>query len=139
MFNNAASVDSTDKVIPMHEKVLHFSIKMILCVILCAKCLVVIELLFAKILVETVKIILLSEDGIELFGYVVVLVTDSLGAQLEHNVRVCLAVQVHGVQVVSLDHVHSHEHMDGVVVGQPLEEAVLRVQTHDRVVFYVLR
>lgn len=62
----------------------------------------------------------LAKDGVELLGDVVLLVRDSLGSQLEDEVGVGLAVDVHGVQVVGLDHVHSHEDVQGVVGGQTL-------------------
>ena len=58
---------------------------------------------------------LLSKDGIELLGHVAVLVRDPLGPQIEDEVGVGLPVNVHGVEVVGLDHVHADQHVEGVV------------------------
>ena len=62
----------------------------------------------------------LAEDGVELLRHVVLLVGDALRAELEDEVGVGLAVDVHGMEVVGLDDVHSHEDVQGVVGGKTL-------------------
>ena len=62
----------------------------------------------------------LAEDGVELLGDVVLLVGDALGAELEDEVGVGLAVDVHRVEVVGLDDVDPHEDVQGVVGGEAL-------------------
>ena len=66
----------------------------------------------------------LSKHRVELLGDVVLLVRDSLWPELEDEVGVGLAVDVHGVQVVSLDHVHAHHHVQRVVGGETLKSEI---------------
>jgi hypothetical protein len=79
-----------------------------------------------------------SKNWVELLGNVVLLITDSFPSELQNNIWICLAVQVHRVQICAFDYVDAHQHVDGVAGWQTLEESVLRVKTHDGVVVHVL-
>lgn len=68
----------------------------------------------------TVSLDSLAKDRVQLLGDIVFLVRHLFTPQLDHNVRVRLAIQVHGVQVVCADHVHTHQHMYGVIGWQAL-------------------
>lgn len=66
----------------------------------------------------------LSKDGIELLGDVVLFVADPFGAQLKHEVRIRLAVDIHRVKIVCLYHVNPDEHVQGIIGGQALNHTV---------------
>lgn len=88
--------------------------------------------------------------------HVVVLVRDSLRTELEDEVGVGLAVDVHGVEVVGFDDVHANQDVQRIVGRKTLklrwansdmcknscpkylEEAELRIESHDRVIIEVL-
>ena len=73
---------------------------------------------------------LLSKDGIELLGHVAVLVRDPLRAQVEHEVGIGLAVDVHGVEVVGLDHVDADQNVQGVIGRETLKKnLILRLKS----------
>ena len=63
---------------------------------------------------------LLSEGRVELLGNVVLLVGDALGTEHEDQVGVGLAVDVHRMQVLGLDHIHANLYMQGVIRWQAL-------------------
>lgn len=81
----------------------------------------------------------LSEHRIQLFRYVIFFVADSFRPQLQHYVRIGLAVDVHRMEVVGFHDVHPDQHVDGIVRGQALKEPVLRVEPHYGVVVDVFR
>ena len=64
----------------------------------------------------------LSKHGIQLLRDIVLLVRNPLGAKVEDEVGVGLAVDVHRVEVVGLHHVGTDEHPDRLVAGEALQQ-----------------
>ncbi len=64
---------------------------------------------------------LLAKDRVQLLGYVVVLVWNPFGSKLQYEVRVGLAIDVHGMKIIGLYHVHSHQNVQGIVGGKTLQ------------------
>ena len=67
----------------------------------------------------------LSKHRIELLGDIVLLVRNPLGAEVEDEVGVGLAVDVHRVEVVGLHHVGADKHPDRLVAGKSLQQVFL--------------
>ena len=63
----------------------------------------------------------LSKHGIQLLGDIVLLVRNPLGSEVEDEVGVGLAVDVHGVQVVGLHHIGADQHSDWLVARKALQ------------------
>ena len=64
----------------------------------------------------------LSKHGIQLLGDIVLLVRNPLGSEVEDEVGVGLAVDVHRVEVVGLHHVGADKHPDRLVAGEALQQ-----------------
>ena len=57
-----------------------------------------------------------------MFGDIVLLVRNPLGAEVEDEIGVGLPVDVHGVEVVGLHHIGAHKHPDRLVAGEALQQ-----------------
>ena len=64
----------------------------------------------------------LSKHGIQLLGDIVLLVRNPLGAKVEDEVGVGLAVDVHRMEIVGLHHVGADKHPDRLVAGEALQQ-----------------
>ena len=77
---------------------------------------------------------LLSKNGIELLGHVIIFVRDLLASKLQDEVGVCLAVDVHGMEVISLHDVDPDQHPDWLVGWKSLEESVFQISPHTNII-----
>lgn len=72
----------------------------------------------------------LAEHRIQLLAHIVLLVRNTFAAQLQYDIRICLAVQVHRMQIGRLDNIDTDEHMNGIVGGQRRSESGFQALGH---------
>ena len=72
---------------------------------------------------------LLAKHRVELLGNIIVFVRQPLGSELEDQVGVGLAVDIHGVEVIGFHNVNSHQDTQRLIGGNSLEKSKLWVQS----------